>query len=78
MLRIEDLKIFIDVIRYHSMNIAAEKHFMTPQNLSKIIRNMERELDIILFKRSKKGSELTKEGEKFYLQIVKVNYEFSS
>ena len=76
MLRIEDLKIFIDVIRYHSMNIAAEKHFMTPQNLSKIIRNMERELDIILFKRSKKGSELTKEGEKFYLQIVKVLNEY--
>ena len=44
---------------YHSMNIAAEKHFMTPQNLSKIIRNMEQELDVVLFKRSKKGSDLT-------------------
>ena len=75
-MRIEELKIFTDVIRYQSMNSAAEKHFMTPQNLSKIIRNMERELDIILFKRSKKGSELTKEGEKFYLQIVKVLNEY--
>ena len=75
-MRIEDLKIFTDVIRYHSMNIAAEKHFMTPQNLSKIIRNMERELGVVLFKRSKKGSELTKEGEKFYLQIVKVLNEY--
>lgn len=75
-MRIEDLKIFTDVIRYHSMNIASEKHFMTPQNLSKIIRNMERELDVILFKRSKKGSELTKEGEKFYLQSVKVLNEY--
>ena len=75
-MRIEDLKIFTDVIRYHSMNIAAEKHFMTPQNLSKIIRNMERELGVILFKRSKKGSELTKEGEAYFLQIVKVLNEY--
>ena len=40
-MRIEDLSIFTEVIRYHSMNIAAEKHFMTPQNLGKIIRHME-------------------------------------
>lgn len=75
-MRIEDLIVFTDVIRYHSMNIAAEKHFMTPQNLSKIIRNMERELGVILFRRSKKGSDLTEEGEKFYLQIVKVLNEY--
>ena len=61
-MRIEDLIIFTDVVRYHSMNIASEKHFMSPQNLSKIIRNMENELGVLLFKRSKKGSELTEEG----------------
>lgn len=71
-MRIEDLSIFTEVIRYHSMNIAAEKHFMTPQNLGKIIRHMEQELGVVLFKRSKKGSELTEAGEKFYLQILKV------
>ena len=69
-MRIEDLKVFVDVVRYHSMNVAAENNFTTPQNLSKIIKRMEDELGVILFKRSKKGSELTKNGEKFYIHIV--------
>ena len=42
-MRIEDLKIFVDVVRHHSMNIAAEKNYTTPQNLSKIIKRMEEE-----------------------------------
>lgn len=71
-MRIEDLKIFVDVVRYHSMNIAAENNFTTPQNLSKIIKRMEDELGVVLFNRSKRGSELTKEGERFYLQVVEV------
>lgn len=71
-MRIEDLKIFVDVVRYHSMNIAAEMNYTTPQNLSKIIKRMEDELGVVLFNRSKKGSDLTKEGEAFYIQIVQV------
>lgn len=71
-MRIEDLKIFVDVVRYHSMNIASEKNYTTPQNLSKIIKRMEDELGVVLFKRSKKGSELTEAGERFYLHIIEV------
>lgn len=71
-MRIEDLKIFVDVVRYHSMNIASEKNYTTPQNLSKIIKRMEDELEVVLFKRSKKGSELTEVGERFYLHIIEV------
>lgn len=76
-MRIEDLKIFVDVVRYHSMNIAAENNFTTPQNLSKIIKRMEDELEVILFNRSKKGSELTEEGEKFYLKIVGILNQYN-
>ena len=71
-MRIEDLKIFVDDVQNHSMNIAAEKNFTTPQNLSKIIKRMEDELNVVLFTRSKKGSELTREGENFYLHIIEV------
>lgn len=76
-MRIEDLKIFVDVVRYHSMNIAAENNFTTPQNLSKIIKRMEDELGVVLFNRSKRGSELTEEGEKFYLQIVEILNQYN-
>lgn len=71
-MRIEDLKIFVDVVKYHSMNTAAEKNYTTPQNLSKIIRRMEDELGVVLFKRSKKGSDLTEKGESFYIHVLDV------
>lgn len=77
-MRIEDLKIFVDVVKYHSMNIAAEKNFTTPQNLSKIIKRMENELGVVLFKRSKKGSDLTKNGEYFYLRIIDVLNDYEA
>lgn len=54
------------------MNMAAENNFMTPQNLSKIIKHMEEELGVTLFKRSKKGSDLTIAGERFYINIISV------
>lgn len=71
-MRIEDLKIFVDVVQNHSMNVAAEKNFTSPQNLSKIIKRMEDELGVVLFERSKKGSSLTVEGESFYTHILEV------
>lgn len=74
--RIEDLKIFVDVVRYHSMNIAAEKNFTTPQNLSKIIKRMEDELGVVLFKRSKKGSILTEKGEKYFERVLEVLHSY--
>lgn len=75
--RIEDLKIFVDVVRYHSMSIAAEKNFTTPQNLSKIIKRMENELGVVLFKRSRKGSDLTEVGERFYLRVIEVLQDYN-
>lgn len=77
-MRIEDLKIFVDVARSHSMNTAAEKNFTTPQNLSKIIRRMEDEIGIVLFSRSKKGSILTEEGERYYKHIIEVLHHYNS
>lgn len=77
-MRIEDLKIFVDVVRYHSMNIAAEMNYTTPQNLSKIIKRMEDELGVVLFNRSRKGSELTQQGEIFYLQVIDILMHYNN
>lgn len=71
-MQIEDLKIFSDVARLHSMNLAAEENYTTPQNLSKIIKRIENEIGVVLFKRSKKGSELTEAGNQFFVHINKV------
>lgn len=75
-MRIEDLKIFVDVVRYHSMNVASERNFTTPQNLSRIIKRMEDELGIVLFNRSIRGSDLTEDGERFYYRVIEILYQY--
>lgn len=77
-MRIEDLRVFTDAVLYHSMTIAAEKHYMTPQNLSRIIKNIESEIGVILFKRSTKGSQLTEAGERFYVRIVRMLNDYDN
>ena len=75
-MRIDDLKIFVDVVRYHSMNVASERNFTTPQNLSRIIKRMEDELGIVLFTRSIKGSDLTEDGERFYYHVIEILHQY--
>jgi len=76
-MKIEDLKIFLEVAKIKNMNEAAKNLYMSHQNLNKIIKKIEAELDTQLFVRSVKGSQLTPSGEKLFItasQIVK-NYD---
>ena len=43
-MKIENIRLFLDVVRYGSINKAAEKNFIAQQNLSVTIKNMEKEL----------------------------------
>lgn len=54
------------VAREQSISKAAEKLFVTPQALSKSIREAEEECGRALFSRSRKGVFLTPEGERLY------------
>ncbi len=55
----KDLKSFLTVYQENSINQAAKKLFITPQGLSKNIKNLEQELDTILFERTKNGVHAT-------------------
>lgn len=68
-MKIENLKIFITVARTENMHKAAEVHFTSYQNISFIIKNMEKELGFSLFVRDNKGMRLTAEGAEFF-QLV--------
>ena len=59
-MKIENIRLFLDVVRYGSINKASEKNFIAQQNLSVIIKNMEKELDTTLFERNNTGIILTK------------------
>lgn len=60
------MKIFLTVAKIGNLNKAADELFLTRQNLSFIIKNIENELDLVLFTRDKKGVKLTDEGKAFY------------
>lgn len=65
-MRLEQLCIFVEVAETQSMSIASEHLYVTPQHVSKSIKQLEDELQTPLFKRSKHGVFLTKNGETAY------------
>lgn len=52
---IKGLKCFVAVFEEKSINQAAQKLFITSQGLSRIIKNIENELEVSLFDRNQKG-----------------------
>lgn len=65
-LKLEHIKLFLDVVDSGSISQAAKMGYITQQGLSSALKQIESELQICLFNRSNKGVELTDEGEKFY------------
>lgn len=59
----KDLECFVQVYKEKSINQASKSLFITPQGLSRLIKNLEAELDTTLFLRSKNGVIPTKSGE---------------
>ena len=57
------LRYLLEVEKTGSITKAAQNLFMGQPNLSKAIKDMEREMGIIVFKRTAKGVEPTKKGE---------------
>lgn len=73
-MRISLLEAFVEVAKYNSMSIAAEKLFISQQGISKAIMTLEAELNAKLFVRTNNGVFLTKQGE-FILDDAKTMIE---
>lgn len=59
------LKYAVEIARVGSINKAAEKLYVAQPNLSRAIKELEKELGIAIFDRNSKGMVLTPEGERF-------------
>lgn len=66
-MQLQQLEYFIAIADAGSLNKAAEKLYMTQPSLSKAIANLEAELNIRVFERSRNGVEMTEEGRKLYV-----------
>lgn len=62
----KDLTCFIKICEEKSINKAASQLYITPQGLSKVVRNLETELETELLRRTAKGVEPTESGLFFY------------
>ena len=70
-----DIECFIKVYEHRSINIAAEKLYITPQGLSRIIGRLEHELDCRLFNRDRSGSQPTECGDVLYRYALSMKHE---
>ena len=59
----KNLKYFVGVAKYGSINAAAKAMFISQPQLSHIIKSIEEEVGFALFQRTNQGSRLTRNGE---------------
>lgn len=64
-MRLEVLEYLLDINETHSITQSADKYFISHQALSKAIRSLEKELQLILLLRSKQGVSFTPAGMRF-------------
>lgn len=60
---IKDLKVFQTIAKEESIAKASRILYMTPQGISKIVKNLEAEMGCRLFIRNKAGMQLTESGK---------------
>ena len=80
-MKIEHLKIFLEVAQSESINKAAAKLFTSHQNLNVLLKKLEEELDTVLFVRSNKGIVLSDEGRELMdaaTQIIEIYDDFQN
>ncbi|WP_298705360.1 LysR family transcriptional regulator [uncultured Veillonella sp.] len=65
-MELQNLKYFLTIASEGSFNKAATVLYMSQPSLSKAIANLEKELNVELFKRNRRGVELTESGKKLY------------
>ncbi len=71
-MRLEQLQYFQKIAEQRSIRRAAEELYLTPQSLSKALMQLEEELGVTLYERSRTGITLTPAGEDAYGQVCRI------
>lgn len=75
-MNIKDLEVFITVANTNNLTKASKLLYMTPQGVSKIIKNLESESDCELFVRTGNGMELSECGRHFLAYALRAKSEY--
>lgn len=73
-----DLKYVIEVDKYGSFSLAAKKLYVAQSNLSRAVKDLEREFDIAIFQRTSKGVITTREGQRFLRYAREIQYQMDN
>ena len=73
----DSYKVFYYVAHYQNITLAAKALYLTQPTVSHYILNLEKDLNCKLFIRSKKGMQLSPEGELLFQHISKAYMEIS-
>ena len=73
---VRTLRYFVEVVRQQSFTRAAEKLFVTQPTISKMLRNVEDELECTLLIREGRRLRLTDSGQALYQRGLKILEEF--
>lgn len=71
-MRINDLKLLIELSQSRSITLSAEKMHISQQGLSQIISRLEQELNTSLFQRSRQGITITEAGQRTIVKAKEI------
>lgn len=71
-----DFNVFITVAETKNLTKASKLLYMTPQGISKVVKNLEKECDCELFLRTGNGMELSECGKRFYEYVKKAQMDY--
>lgn len=77
-MNIKDFNVFITVAETKNITKASKLLYMTPQGVSKVIKNLENECDCELYVRTGNGMELSEAGKCFLEYARKSKIEYNS
>ena len=66
------LKYIYDIASYGSINQAVQINYISPSHLSRQLKKLEDELAIVIFERSSRGMQLTKQGHEFMRHVQSI------
>jgi len=72
-MNLTDLKYVIEIDRCGSISLAAKNLYVAQSNLSRAVKELEKEFNITLFQRTSKGVVTTREGQRFLIYAQEIH-----
>ncbi len=77
-MQIQTLKYLVEIAKTGSINQAARNLYVSQPHLSRTLKDIEQNSNVIIFQRTSRGVELTQEGQKFMAHVYRLLEEYQN